>query len=108
MEVGMMLQHLGLVEAKVLRPSDCGLWGRRQVLTRLAPRLYLRVDALQHLCRAHRACHRAEVAKTEGFGLRLSHREGFVTVRDGKRYNQQPSLSNKQKSTPPSSSRCRI
>ena len=42
-------RHLGLVEAKVLGPGDGGLGRGRQVLARAAPRLDLRVDALQHL-----------------------------------------------------------
>lgn len=41
--------YLRLVEAEVLRAGDGGLGGRGQVLPRLAPGLYLRIDALQHL-----------------------------------------------------------
>lgn len=38
-----------MVEAEVLRASNGGLGGWGQVLPRLAPGLYLRVDALQYL-----------------------------------------------------------
>ena len=41
--------YLRLVEAEILRAGDGGLGRRGQVLPRLAPGLYLRVDALQHL-----------------------------------------------------------